>query len=131
MLIFRFWKFWEHCASVKTTAAETLLSRNFCQKSVRDNFRNFHNVQCRKKIYSEKYFVKSTNNQTWIMISRRYEMINRYILLIRFLNLRKLWILFLVLYRNGFTIEDKDQHQNWELLPKTDKFVQDAKQSLL
>ena len=26
-----------------------LLSRNFCQKSVRENFRNFHTVQCEKR----------------------------------------------------------------------------------
>ena len=41
-----------------------LLSRNFCHKSVRVNFRNFHTVHCERgktiSLSPKKYFVKST-----------------------------------------------------------------------
>jgi len=43
--------------------SKMLLSRNFCQKRVRVNFRNFHSAQCGKVknlLSLKKYFVKSS-----------------------------------------------------------------------
>ena len=54
-----------------TSLVEQLISRNFCHKSVRENFRNFHTVLLKQ---DAKYYVKSNDDSFFnatTLISRK------------------------------------------------------------
>ena len=53
------WRIFRQIISLVISVVKTLLSRNFCHKCVRVNFRNKHTVlYCKLQIYFEKNFVK-------------------------------------------------------------------------
>ena len=72
-------KIFRQINSLVTYFVKPLLSRNFCQKCVRENFRNFHTVQCgNTEIYSHIFRENSWLYYIFCIKLRKFPLISRF-----------------------------------------------------